>query len=436
MPESLGEKQKANELRKAGKYDEALEIYNHLWATEKDAYIGAGMLHCLRKLRRYDEAVPLADKIANEYPDIVWCRTEAIWTYIEGRIYKLGSDASLKDVKEIANKILQLNPEPIPLKLAVFRVMKAAKAINDWRTVNEWVTKVDPNTLSSKPMTDESGREGWSDQSLWSNYRIYALIETGHAEDAIKIVDDVIERFPKQRKFFLRLKALANYKLGNFEESEKIYADLCKRYKSDWWLIHEFAKVIRDLGRKEDALQLMYKSAIGSPKLEPLVTLFEDIGILCKDLGIHTEARAHLALSKHVRNEQGWAISEKLNNAINELNKILGDNNEPGSIGEALKVCKSVWQNALGAEDLSHDKKGDHRHEKRGLKGKLSLGPSSRPYCFINTLDNEAYFCLKKDLPSGVKDGCIVFFDATPSYDKKKQRDTWQAINITVKNNG
>jgi len=75
-------------------------------------------------------------------------------------------------------------------------------------------------------LIDRSGREGWSDRSLWYNYRIRGLVETGNPNEAIVLVDEISERYPKQRKFFLRLKARSYLLLNNLTEAEqftKIY---------------------------------------------------------------------------------------------------------------------------------------------------------------------------------------------------------------------
>ncbi|GAI31414.1 unnamed protein product, partial [marine sediment metagenome] len=276
----------------------------------------------LRKLELFDEAIVLADELISKYPDFEWCRNEVIWTYIQGVLVKLSEEESLERVIETANRIMSLNPTDLAAKITVFKVLKLAKSSNHWEAVNEWVIKIAPNSLSTKPMTDDSGREGWSDQSLWYNYRINGLIEKEDTKEAISIVDEILERFPKQRKFFLRLKALANYLLGNLPESERIYQNLSSDYRPDWWMLHEYAKVVRDIGRREDALKLMYQAASGHSKLESMVSLFVDIGILCKELGKYEEARAHLVLCKYVRNEKGWTVPEPIINTVNDLNKL------------------------------------------------------------------------------------------------------------------
>jgi len=424
------QKQKANELRKAGNFEEALLLYRNLWKETDDKFDGAGLLHCLRKLELFNEAISFADELIVKYPDFDWCRNEVVWTYIQGILDKFNEEEPHEKVVETANRIMSLNPDGLAAKIIVFKVLKSAKSSNHWETVNEWVVKIDPNSLSAKPMTDDSGREGWNDQSLWYNYCIKGLIEKGDTKEAINTVDEILERFPKQRKFFLRLKALANHFLGNLSESEKIYQNLCSGYKPDWWMLHEYAKVVRDIGRREDALKLMYKAASGHSKLESMVSLFVDIGMLCKEMGKYEEARAHLVLCKYVRDEKGWIVPEPIINTVNDLNKIIGNNSEPFSLKEALSICRSEWSKLLGKKNDLKNLSYRNRKVKKGLVGKLSLGRSDRPFCFIITKDKRSFFCYKSDLPPDIIDGDEVTFDAIPSFDKKKNKKSWKASNI------
>ena len=57
------QKQKANGLRKAGDFEEALPLYRDLWEKTADKFDGAGLLHCLRKLELFEEALIFADEL-------------------------------------------------------------------------------------------------------------------------------------------------------------------------------------------------------------------------------------------------------------------------------------------------------------------------------------------------------------------------------------
>lgn len=120
-------KQQANNFRKSGNLIDALHIYRTLWGESSDKFDGAGFLHCLRKLKLFDEALPLADELLLKYKDFNWCKIEIIWTYIEGKLEQFGEKEPLDNVLQVATKILSLQPEDIALRKVVFSTLKFAK---------------------------------------------------------------------------------------------------------------------------------------------------------------------------------------------------------------------------------------------------------------------------------------------------------------------
>ena len=170
-------KDKANELRKSGNLNKSLSMYRELWKESGDRFDGAGLLHCLRKLKLFDEAIVLADELINKYSDFKWCRIEVIWSYIEGILDKYNEKEPIENVLELAEKIMNLNPDHLALKKVVFKVVKSAIYNNNWEIADEWLDKIEPETLSDKPIQIDSGKEGWSDKSCWYNYKIKVLIK-------------------------------------------------------------------------------------------------------------------------------------------------------------------------------------------------------------------------------------------------------------------
>jgi hypothetical protein len=63
----------------------------------------------------------------------------------------------------------------------------------------------------------------------------------------------------------------------------------------------------------------MCKAALSNWKLEAMVSLFSDMGLLCRQAGLKQDARNHLLLSKCVREKHGWAVSPSITVAIQEL---------------------------------------------------------------------------------------------------------------------
>ncbi|MEW6419586.1 MAG: hypothetical protein AB1480_15980 [Nitrospirota bacterium] len=117
------QKQQANELRKSGKYDKALLIYENLWSETGDAFDGAGLLHCLRKLGIYDKAIPFADELIVKYPTFEWCKKEVYHQNLNSEIHKICSLQKIVDIRQVSEIMyfLELKVDTVfgmPLKIA------------------------------------------------------------------------------------------------------------------------------------------------------------------------------------------------------------------------------------------------------------------------------------------------------------------------------
>jgi hypothetical protein len=239
-----------------------------------------------------------------------------------------------------------------------------------------------------------------------------------------------IERFPRQGKFFKRLHALSTLRLSRLTEAESIYSHLCKSGRPEWWILHEYAQVLKELGRPMEALNVMCKAAASHKKLEMLVSLISDIGFLCHELRMEEEARNHLLLCKYVRQEQGWSIPQSIDATISVLDGEMAGTAGPNSLKASLAKCRDFWLYTI--EESIDPRARSLKDEKvrRALQGRLVIGRLERPFCFISSGDGDSYFCLKADLPKTVNDGDVLIFDAVPSFDKKRNRQPWKAVNI------
>jgi len=431
MSNHFEKSREANELRKSGQVEKALVLYRELSKDSLDPFVAAGLLHCLRKQRFFEEALPLCDDMLQQHTDSDWCRNEIIWTLIQGKLERLDESASVEETASVAVSILALNPRESATKWRIVRrVLKAAKSRNRWDIISHWVYKVNPEELSTVPMKDDLGREGWCDQAVWYNYRVRSMIETGDKEQAISLTQTAIDRFPHQSKFFRRLEALAALRLARLVEAEKIYSNLCSTSRPDWWILHEHAQVLRELGKPEEALRLMCKAAASHKKLDSLVSLFADIGFLCSELQLRKDARNHLLLCKYVREEQRWSIPHSIDTALSSLNKELAELAFPTDLKDSLATCRTFWFRTLGVHDDPRVQSLERKKIRQTLRGKLILGHAERPFCFISSESGDSFFCLKSDLPKEITDGATLVFDAIPSFDKKKNKESWKAVNI------
>ena len=50
---------------------------------------------------------------------------------------------------------------------------------------------------------------------------------------------------------------------------------------------------------------------------------------------------------------------------------------------------------------------------------------------FINAKNGISAICFTRDLPENINNGDEVIFDAIPSFDKKKNKESWKVVKIT-----
>lgn len=193
----------ATELRKKGEFEKALPLYQELSTDSSDSYSAAGLLHCLRKLHLFEEALALCTPANQEHLALYWYRNEVIWTLIQGKLNRTNERTSVQEVESIAESILTLDPEEGTAKWAIVRrVLKAAKSRKRWDVVLRWTERIRPEVLSMVPMKDNAGRDGWCDKALWHYLRIRSMVEVGDKKQAVSYAQDAINLFPKQAKFF------------------------------------------------------------------------------------------------------------------------------------------------------------------------------------------------------------------------------------------
>lgn len=418
------QKEHANTLRKSGRIEEALPVYQLLWESSQDKFDGAGLLHCLRKLKRYNEAISLAKELEKQHLDFNWCRIEIVWTYIVGLLNQITDKDSLGKTLNIANHIMKLNPDELALQKVVFTVLKKAKQNKKWDTACEWVDKISPNNIDETPIETDRGSTGWDYVSIWYLHKIRCLIHQALYLEAVNMVEFVLSKPNQKEKYFKRLQAMAYLKQDKLAQAESTLYPLTLERRVDWWILHDYANLLNIKGDKEQALCIMYKAASSERKLEGILSLILDIANLAKELNRKEESYYHFQLFKLLREKNDWSLSEQVNLVLQELIKKEGFPTQI-TFYEVLKNCRDYWgsNNAV--------RKEPKKTVRKSLIGKVVNVKEEAPFCFIQTAA-EYFFCYKSDIPVPADNGLNVQFDAIPSFDKKKNKESWKASNIIV----
>jgi hypothetical protein len=307
----------------------------------------------------------------------------------------------------------------------VFKVLRFAKKHDDWNCIADWIDRIDPDSLSDKPIKTEDIRDGWSDQEIWYNLKINCYLEHNDPGSALTLCTSLEGKYPKNAKFFSRLKALSYRHLKKYDESIEIYKTLCTRRRPDWWLLHEYGKVLMDANKEQEALEKLCNASLLNSKLTMSIKLYQDIGKVFSHFNQKKDAFYHYLLVKLIRMENNWPVSLILNSELQILEKELDIINIPQDTNSCLKICREIW---LKHTENSNNG-GEKREIKRNLRGKISIA-LSKPICFINLKDGFSAICFRNDLPNSILNDDIVEFDAEPSFDKKKNCDSWRAVRV------
>jgi tetratricopeptide (TPR) repeat protein len=247
-------------------------------------------------------------------------------------------------------------------------------------------------------------------------------MECGKYDDALINIENDVKEFPELAKFFLRSKANILRLKGELKESEQVFIKIIRQFQDPWTKI-DYAKVLKELDREEEALNVIFGVLYNNRDFKVFVNVIQDVGDLCVSIGYQEEGILHYYLSKLIREKEGWGIPRNLQQNISVLSGVIDLDINQITYSEILEKCRAIWKQ-------KKDQEGSiEAEEKTIMKGRISLGARDRPYCFINAKD-DAIICTKSILPDNIRENDIVTCEVIPSYDKKKKRDSWRAVKV------
>lgn len=336
-------KTQASELRKAGKFAEALPLYETLWTQHREdcsEWDCWGYAWCLRKTGRSSEALQVCRDAYKDYPDFPKLRSLYGWCIYDLYIKRDDSEIQQDEANffKAANAIVQLtrNEAYSPYTLTVFKVLDYLKSRPAYPAVRilEWTDKLRPEELSSEPspFTDKEGksREYASDREKWYSYRTKALFKLGRYEECIQVAEEAlasITKFHHDNDIWFRSRiALSRAKLGDPESAIAEMESLLAR-KKDWFIHREIAQLLLGMGRTDEALNRGIEALLapGPSDLGFKWELFLLMGRIFQEKGDLERARKHILLAVKVRQAEDWRIPQELSEAVAELGVDMAD---------------------------------------------------------------------------------------------------------------
>jgi len=418
----MADYQKAEELRKAGRFSDAEPLFAELWAQSGDRMVGWRYAFCLRKQGKFDEALETGYEVVERFPEDQWSKNELIWAIYDAKIKPAKEQQDLDLVLATAEEAIQFGASDLALKLIAFAVIDTAKLAGKWDLVANWCDRLDYTSLSAET-TQLGDHQMMSDRERWFFARIKAAGELKHWETARTLGLEASQTFPR-RKDFSRWAAKALAEQGEVEQAIVELRELLKRGKPEWYLYQDLALCQVKAGDKEGALRNCCEAALAYGDHKTKVNVYALLARLWLERGDLLPAAQAAALARVVREQEGWSIPASLQQLEEEIRREAAESNVsleevPNDYRRLEHMLREALQQGVEAGvELCY--------------GVITRLPPEKDFGFLRREDGggDVYFKRREVPRAYLKEGQRVAFILEPAFDAKKQQETVRAVKI------
>ncbi|MBE2279204.1 MAG: hypothetical protein IAE91_02345 [Ignavibacteriaceae bacterium] len=420
-------KQKANNLRKAGNYSEAITIYKELWnnSTVKDKWVGWGFAYCLTHIKEYETALNICNEVFNIDPEFVYIKSVYAQCIYLGKIKSFDEKASLISFELTISDLLQKCEGTEFRKFVDLSILEFVKLCADkfkWDDVLKWLKTIDPQKLDTEEFrgTNSEGKHFVKPSPKETYYHKYskALNETEQFQECLKTSDEGLSFFPKS-VWFKYYKANALRKLQNYQEAIKLFEKV-KLTKKDWFVLNGLAAAYYCSGSIDLAYQTFLEAVNGSvnvPNPEFRTDLYFLGALILDKKNMPEQAALHSELACKLRSEIDWKIPGYIFNDRMTRN-VTGER----TAKEIFNILRKFW-----------------RDEEEKIfpvyEGRISKLLESGAAGFISLENKESIFFKFSSVignKGAIKPGVKVSFNIKNSFDTKKNKESEAAFNVKI----
>lgn len=412
----------AEQLRKEGRFAEAEAIFRAIWEASPSPGAGWRMALCVRKRGAPAEALALMREVYRRFPEDAWVRSEAAWCVWAADLKPAGERLDVDAAREAARKMLALSDNALVLRLAVFGVVDAAREKGRWDVVSEWCDRLAPADLDQAPRRVGEAKL-MADRERWYFAKVKALIHLERWGEARAAALEAAGCYPR-RADFPRWAAAALLETGDPDGAARELEALVRQGDPPWYVLADLARLELRRNRFEAALRAGARAALHPGAEEKAgVRLFLVIARAALALGRREVAAAHAALSRFVREREGWPVDGE---AL-EVERGLAESAPPGETPPDIpaderrraELFRAGWLELSGADT-------------RRRRGRVGPVREDRSFAFILPEDGGAgVFVLLRDLPRAARrEGTAVSFRLEESFDRKRNCASVRAVDL------
>lgn len=424
---------KAESFRKAEIYGRAAKTFRKFWEETKDPEAGWRYAHCLRKSGISDSSLKLLQELQQSYPEHQKIGYELVWGIYEAKLVPAKEKNNCSEIMEAAREMIAAEATGIPLKLAVFAAVSAAKSRGQWKLVSRWCDLLEPSQLDSATRQTQHGSIP-SDRERWYFAKLKALIHQEEWHTALTIAHSACADFPRNADF-LRWQASSLAGMGQLKEALELLEGL--RPKIAWYALADMAKYCLELEDVEGAWALAQEAARGMGQDSAKVNLWELMARISLALGNSEAALHHIGIMQAIRTEQNWPLRPSHHKLI-EL--VIAESGLSRLASKSSKEWKTLCRQHWGTQPkTSGVASSDFRKSSNEpQRGKVRSWEEGKSFAFISPAKGgEPVFVLIQDLPPEAwHNGAQVVFDTIKHFDKKKNRDSLRAVRVGIPETG
>ncbi len=424
-----------DELRKAKKYEQAATLYKQLWndgVEEANVWDGWGYAYCLRQMGEFAEAKTVCRRVLEIQPDFARAKQVLAWCIYASEV-KIPNDQIRNNEQQFvhsAKSILDLvaQDQYSPYTHTIFKVIDYLKDKPTSQAANilTWLGKLNPEYLGQECLafTDETGkrRELASHLETWFAHRTKALLDHKRYNDCRQACEQALSKvasFHYDNDVWFRWRiALCDVHTGQREEAIEKLKELARR-KREWFIEYELAELLFNLGRTEEALVFAVSAALGHGEDKMKGKLYLLLGEISEAQQETERAQQHILLAMQIYSDEGWKLPASHQELATRLEVNLTSDTNRGDLKRSLV---SYWKEVQEA----------HTPRQCGtIKVILPNGNAG----FIRTKDGlEYHFSIAsfKGRREQAVQGACVCFQLIEGYDRKKNIEALQAVNVTL----
>lgn len=426
-------KEKANSLRSAQQFSEAIAVYEILWNEYKEECSETDWWSyavCLQKSGRQADALAIAEVVFPEKPDYNNMRNVYCWAtyFTKVKVDRIENEADFLDAARRVVENSRQQDKNYPYLLAVYKVLDflERKFPSDPEGLVEWTDRLDPAILDDKPqavkLKDGKEKEFPSDKEKYYAYRSKALLEVGRFDDCVELCDEGLEAIEvfhfDNDNWLRRRKAVCKEKQGDIEGAMVILMNVLRR-KDDWSSRLGLARLQYRTGEKRKAMLNCVDGATQHGDFERKGSLYKFMAEMLFNEHRIEDAKKHISYAYVMQKEARMNIDPELLLLAQQFGIDLNTLPE----GRRLAgVMRRLW------DDIRYE---DQIQYTGVIRSVLPNGKAA----FVEEAPRKSYFFSRKDF-KGKDDefvaGANVTFYLIDGFDTKKGIATRNAVNVRL----